>query len=94
MVKGWLAWMVPKTMPAAQREKMATALYRVMGKPAVQAQLRSTGHVVQHMSAAMSKQHIEDFAKTWRDIEALFSMGLEAPPAKPVASFETVQRQY
>ena len=82
MAKGWMAWMVPKDTPADQKEKMAQALYRVMGKPAVQAQLRSTGHVVQHVSPAVSKQYIESFAETWRNIDTLFSMTHDTVPSK------------
>ena len=71
LAKGWMAWMTPKTTPLAQREKMAEALYRVMGQPHVQAQLRSTGHVVQHMDAKTSKQHIESFTQAWHGIDEL-----------------------
>ena len=72
LAKGWMAWMTPKTTPLAQREKMAEALYRVMGQPHVQAQLRGTGHVVQHMDAKTSKRHIESFTQVWNGIDELF----------------------
>ena len=71
---GWLAWMVPKNMPVVQREAMAAALYRIASKPEVRQHLRSSGHVVQHHTPEMSKQHIENYTQTWRDIDALFSM--------------------
>ena len=71
LAKGWTGWMTPKGIPVAQREKMAEALYRVMGKAEVQAQLRRTGHVVQHVDAQMAKRHIETYEKVWGRIDEL-----------------------
>ena len=69
--QGWMGWMVPKGTQLSQREKMAEALYRVMGKSEVQTQLRGTGHVVQHVDTQFAKRHIESYAKTWGGIDEL-----------------------
>ena len=70
--QGWMGWMVPKETPIAQREKMAQALYRVMGKEEVQVQLRRTGHVVEQMSPQAAKKHIQSYVQTWSGIDELF----------------------
>ena len=75
MDHGWVAWAVPKAVAPVQREKMAVALYRVMGTASMKERLGSVGHVFEHWTPQQSREHIEAFTRTWQSISHLLDQG-------------------
>lgn len=65
---GWIAWATPKAVAAAQREKMAVALYRVMGTVPVKERLAGAGHVFDHWTPQQSREHIEKVTRAWHAV--------------------------
>lgn len=74
MQKGWMAWMVPKAVPHAQRAQMEAALERIMQDPAVLAQLRGSGHVVQAFTVQEARATLQSFTRAWRDIDEVLQL--------------------
>ena len=83
MDHGWVAWAAPKSIELAQREKMAAALYRVMGTVEVQARLDGVGHVFEHWTPQQSREHVEAFTRTWEAVSDLLHQGELFETASP-----------
>lgn len=80
---GWVAWAAPKQIPSQQRDAMAAALYRVMGKPHVQTRLQAAGHFFEYWTPAQTRNYVESFTASWINIRKLLDSADEEVVARP-----------
>lgn len=68
---GWVAWFAPLSIPQAERDAMAQALYAASRSPHIQSEIIASGQAAVDMSPAVSAQYIDSFARTWNEIGRL-----------------------